>query len=109
MFGRCMYGVVLWSESRSKRAVIWCEDHGDLAFYTGAPEDDPQDAHLGVALDTGDLIKFDLVPGAAPRSVRNPRVIRQGHCTQLADRLIDVSRRAVEDNARMGRRVVRIG
>lgn len=27
-----MFGVVLWSNGVSGKAVIWCEDQGDLAF-----------------------------------------------------------------------------
>ncbi|MDA8577475.1 hypothetical protein N9L08_00820 [Rhodobacteraceae bacterium] len=28
-----MNGVIIWSEHISKRAIIWCEDHGRLAFF----------------------------------------------------------------------------
>ena len=28
-----MNGVIIWSEHVSKRAIIWCEDHGRLAFF----------------------------------------------------------------------------
>ena len=28
-----MYGVVLWSDKRLGNAVIWCEDHRNLAFF----------------------------------------------------------------------------
>ena len=28
-----MNGVIIWSEQASKRAIIWCEDHGRLAFF----------------------------------------------------------------------------
>ncbi len=27
-----MYGVILWSDQEAQRAVIWCEDHGKLAY-----------------------------------------------------------------------------
>ena len=30
-----MLGVVLWSDSSENNAVIWCEDHGDLAYFDG--------------------------------------------------------------------------
>ena len=28
-----MYGVILWSDQKAQRAVIWCEDHGKLAYF----------------------------------------------------------------------------
>ena len=28
-----MYGVILWSDQTAQRAVIWCEDHGKLAYF----------------------------------------------------------------------------
>ncbi len=27
-----MYGVVLWSDPQKRQAVVWCSDHGDLAY-----------------------------------------------------------------------------
>ena len=56
-----MYGVVVWSDLRKGKAVIWCEDHGDLAFYRGS-ETTPG------RFDAGDLVKFDV------RTDRNFRV-----------------------------------
>lgn len=48
-----MYGIVLWSGADGKRAVIWCEDHGDLAFYeqTGETVANPP-------LEAGDMVRF---------------------------------------------------
>ena len=42
-----MYGVVLWADASDTKAVIWCEDQGNLAYYTAAEED----IHEGPALD----------------------------------------------------------
>ena len=28
-----MYGVVLWIDKNAQKAVIWCEDHGNLAYF----------------------------------------------------------------------------
>lgn len=50
-----MYGVVLWSDKKRNRAVIWCEDHRNLAFYKD--EENLSEASLFVP---GDLVEFDL-------------------------------------------------
>lgn len=31
-----MLGIVLWSDPVRKKAIIWCNDHGDLAFVNNA-------------------------------------------------------------------------
>ena len=31
-----MFGVVLWADPVDRKAVIWCEDHGDLAYFKGS-------------------------------------------------------------------------
>ncbi|SEK93930.1 hypothetical protein SAMN05421666_3076 [Roseovarius nanhaiticus] len=75
-----MYGVVLWTDQRQNRAVIWCEDHGDLAFYRGAEGGD-------AAMAAGDLVEFDLRDTGEMRLADTPRLITQrSHptlCTEL--------------------------
>ena len=65
-----MYGVVLWTDQRQNRAVIWCEDHGDLAFYRGAEGGD-------AAMAAGDLVEFDLHDTGDMRLADTPRLITQ--------------------------------
>ena len=48
-----MYGVVLWRDQRGDRTLIWCEDHGNLAFFKA------KDARTQ-ALRSGDLVRFDM-------------------------------------------------
>lgn len=75
-----MYGVVLWSDPRQNRAVIWCEDHGDLAYYEGGmPEVRP-----GPELDPGDLVRFDVSEGKRMRIVSNPQVVASDQYPSLA-------------------------
>jgi len=78
-----MYGVVLWSDKSDRKAVIWCEDHGDLAFYSGC-EDSALD---GMALDAGDLVYFDLGDSSAIRIAKDPRLVAEKQFTGLAERL----------------------
>lgn len=82
-----MLGVVLWSDNEDNKAVIWCEDHGDLAFFNGG--DTAQfDA---VDLDAGDLVHFELQQEKHLRYAHNPRRIETGAYEGLAEQLQDVA------------------
>jgi hypothetical protein len=87
-----MFGVVLWSDEQENKAVIWCEDQGDLAFYR-QPETD-----CGMALDAGDLVQFDLTVDQNFRLAQNPRLVAEGYHPGLADALND-RRRPIENRA----------
>ena len=79
-----MYGVVLWSDKEDRKAVIWCEDHGDLAFYCGRGEnmfDGPEDAP---ELDTGDFVQFKLNENRNIRIATTPKVVAESQFHDLA-------------------------
>ena len=76
-----MYGVVLWSDSEENKAVIWCEDHGDLAFFCRKGE------ISAPALDPGDFVQFDLTMERHLRFAHNPRLVSEGVYPDLADAL----------------------
>lgn len=76
-----MFGVVLWSDVEDHKAVIWCEDHGDLAFYRAS------DSGGDVSLDAGDLVQFDMTMDRDLRLAHNPRLVSEGVCANLADAL----------------------
>lgn len=78
-----MFGVVLWSDATAQKAVIWCEDQGELAFYT--PDDDSK--HQAPELDAGDLIQFDLSVQHNVRKACNPRLLMQSHSPDLPNQL----------------------
>lgn len=82
-----MYGVVLWSDNEDGNAVIWCEDHGELAFCRQGNKAD------SVELDMGDWIQFDLDADRHQRIASNPRLVAEGLFCNLADQL-DLSRSA---------------
>lgn len=77
-----MFGVVLWSDSEERKAVIWCEDHGDLAFYRDEARGDAP-----LPLDTGDWVQFDLTTDRNMRFAHNPRLLAEGVYPGLADAL----------------------
>ena len=78
-----MYGVVLWADASDTKAVIWCEDHGNLAYYSAAE----QSIHCGLPLDAGDLIQFDLREDRDVRQASNLERVGTGYAPGLADRL----------------------
>lgn len=83
-----MYGVVLWADDRDSKAVIWCEDHGNLAYYSAAE----QNLHQGVALDPGDLIQFDLREDPDYRRARNLQRVDVGYAPEIAQNLRNTNR-----------------
>ncbi|MBS0122717.1 hypothetical protein [Thetidibacter halocola] len=89
--GEHMYGVVLWADKSDNKAVIWCEDHGNLAYYY-----DPEcSLHDGGAIDAGDLIQFDLREESECRRARNLRRVSSGFAPELPTRLkVDQPRHA---------------
>ena len=65
-----MYGVVIWSDQLKNRAVIWCEDHGDLAYFRG----DSAGAEVS-EIGPGDLVEFDLAASDGLRLADAPRLV----------------------------------
>jgi hypothetical protein len=76
-----MYGVVLWSDSQDHKAVIWCEDHGDLAYYRKAADDGP------VRLDPGDWVEFEVVIDRHLRLAQDPRRVSDEMLPELVETL----------------------
>lgn len=81
-----MFGVVLWSDSQERKAVIWCEDHGDLAFYRQPEQGD------SVPLDAGDWVQFDVTMERHMRYAHNPRLVAEGVFAGLAETLGDAAK-----------------
>ena len=75
-----MFGVVLWSDPNQNRAVIWCEDHGELAFLKG----DEPDAAPSPELDPGDLVQFDMHQDRYIRLASNVKLVASVEYPTLA-------------------------
>lgn len=78
-----MIGVVLWSDPWDRKAVIWCEDQGDLAFLNASAEARATDAFF----DAGDLVQFDMEIDASMRRVNNARLVIEKFGKGLPDAL----------------------
>lgn len=79
-----MFGVVLWSDRQRNCAVIWCEDHRNLAYFSN-----DGDAPSGEMLfDIGDLVEFDLREQDDVRLAMSPSLVAERHYPNLADDLL---------------------
>ena len=81
-----MLGVILWSNKDQSRAVIWCEDHNDLAYYE-ADAADPDSKHF----TTGDLVRFDLDCRNDTRLAQDPERVAEDEYPHLASALVEAS------------------
>ncbi|MEM6578718.1 MAG: hypothetical protein AAF678_09505 [Pseudomonadota bacterium] len=79
-----MYGAVLWSDPSSERALIWCEDHADLAFFASECCSTPR-------LEPGDLVSFTLTEQQSLRVAENVEVVATEEYPFLADGLQQAS------------------
>jgi len=78
-----MIGVVLWSDPSDRKAVFWCEDQGDLAFFDACgPTMDGMPF-----FDAGDMVQFDVHMEHKLRRAHNPRLLQEHACQGLPDTL----------------------
>ncbi|MEO0371619.1 MAG: hypothetical protein AAF231_09215 [Pseudomonadota bacterium] len=80
-----MYGVVLWSDRQKNCAVIWCEDHRNLAFY----KDDAISAPSHSILCPGDLVEFEVREQDDMRLALDPSLVAENEYPGLVDQLIE--------------------
>lgn len=78
-----MFGVVLWSDTADRKAVFWCEDQGDLAFFDATKDRSAPDVRG--FFDAGDMVQFDVHVERKTRKASNPRLIERNACTDLPD------------------------
>lgn len=78
-----MIGVVLWSDPAAYKAVFWCEDQGDLAFYDGSAVSSNLNRFLGV----GDMVEFSVKTSNNVRKAYDAYVIEQKVCQGLQEQL----------------------
>lgn len=78
-----MIGVVLWSDPSVRKAVIWCEDQGDLAFLNCSEDVISTDTFF----DAGDLVQFDVEIDASMRRVNNAKLVIEKFGKGLPDAL----------------------
>jgi len=81
--GISMIGVILWRSIDDSKAVIWCEDQGNLAFADIAG--DQIGAETG--FDVGDVVQFDVSVERNIRCAKNVTRLLDNWGSSLADAL----------------------
>jgi len=75
-----MIGVILWSDPVDQKAVIWCEDQGDLAYLS---KPGPIAEHRSF-VEVGDVVEFDLsFRRTTHRVAENIRLVSQAVAADL--------------------------
>jgi hypothetical protein len=78
-----MIGVILWSDHAAEKAVIWCEDHGDLAFLSRSDCKTMPNTFLNV----GDMVDFDVFTERNVRKVQRVERLPQSFGRTLTNTL----------------------
>ena len=66
-----MIGVILWCDPVDQKAVIWCEDQGDLAYMSRPDGACRREGFV----DVGDIVEFDVATDRSTRRARNMSVV----------------------------------
>lgn len=77
-----MLGLILWCDGAEGRALIWCEDHGDLAWYEAGGEEAPP-----VPVRTGDLVHVGVSAAPGLRRAQALRIVARGAHADLPRQL----------------------
>lgn len=77
-----MIGVILWKSASNSTAIIWCEDHGKLAYHKA----DGASASLSL-VEIGDMVQFDLNEIGAMRRAGAMQVLERGAFGNLASQM----------------------
>ena len=78
-----MIGVILWSDRKDRKAVIWCEDQGDLAFMSRPDAVCLPDTFVGV----GDIVEFEVRTERSMRLAQNPSLVAAAQGAGLVSEL----------------------
>lgn len=81
-----MYGVILWSGCAGQKALIWCEDHADLALF-----DNGDEMH---AFTVGDMVSFELDETQAERRATKMKLITKQYHPELPAALLNAAKTA---------------
>lgn len=78
-----MFGVVLWSGQDKQTAMLWCEDHKELAVLSLLDDWNTDRQHP----QAGDLVSFEAKQENGVRRARNAVPVVRGHALELAAEL----------------------
>jgi hypothetical protein len=78
-----MLGVVLWSDRSDRKAVFWCDDHADLAYFEATDTDFDAQCFF----EAGDMVQFDVSVDCRLRKAFNAVVLQEQACAGLPETL----------------------
>lgn len=84
-----MIGLVLWSDQADRKAVFWCDDHGDLAYFDASL--DPADEVVN--LSAGDMVRFEMTLKDSIRQAHRPVVVTHKVCDDIQEHLLETASR----------------
>ncbi|MDP3860925.1 MAG: hypothetical protein Q8Q63_05000 [Phaeovulum sp.] len=82
-----MLGVVVWSDAVTAGAVIWCDDHAQLAYLRGRENCQCTKSWPEV----GDLVQFSLRKKSGSRFARAVRVLAEAVLPQIPKDLVNAA------------------
>ncbi len=85
-----MIGVILWSSPAKEKAVIWCDDHGALAYLQGVENL----AFAGDWPEAGDLVELEVEAGKDLRHARSVSLVSGNKRSELPGLLRGMGERA---------------
>lgn len=90
-----MLGVVLWSDSKDGKAVFWCEDQGELAYF----ETTQVSADINTQFGAGDMVQFDISVEQRLRRASNARLLVEQAYSGLPEKLHQNAHKNREESA----------
>ena len=87
-----MLGLVLWCGRDAGDALIWCEDHGELASFKAT-------GGLSQRLRAGDLVQVRLSEARGARRALELQVVARGVAAELPQRLRQAAMYRVSEGA----------
>ncbi|UXU75141.1 MULTISPECIES: hypothetical protein [unclassified Paracoccus (in: a-proteobacteria)] len=88
-----MIGVILWSSPARQKAVIWCEDHGALAYLKGT-----EDLMTAAAWpEAGDLVELEVEMLDGLRHARAVHVVDGNRRPELPGLLRSMSEKSTDN------------
>lgn len=82
-----MFGIVLWSDPKKHKAIVWCEDCAKLAYASAS------DIMLGEneSLVVGDLVRFTLVTFGDFRGCTNLTLLESQNAPNITKNLLQTA------------------
>lgn len=78
-----MLGLVIWQCQNSGRAIVWCSDHRELAYFDGKPKP----GRVVEALDIGDLVEVEIKSQGSTRRCISLKLLQAAFLPNVVDDL----------------------